>query len=97
MTQDKKHVLKGLGLSLDEIRDCLDLYFEDPTGLRGKQKVLSILKTHLKETDEKLEALEAGERIDVGKHQEIRRKHLGDGALTPEQRATGSLGSEIEV
>lgn len=53
----KIDVLKGLGLSLDEIRDCLDLYFEDPTGLRGKQKVLSILKTHLKETDEKLEAL----------------------------------------
>jgi len=53
----KIDVIKGLGLSLDEIRDCLDLYFEDPTGLRGKQKVLSILKTHLKETDEKLEAL----------------------------------------
>ncbi len=53
----KIDVFKGLGLSLDEIRDCLDLYFEDPTGLRGKQKVLSILKTHLKETDEKLEAL----------------------------------------
>lgn len=47
--------------------------------------------------EEKLARLEAGERIDVGVHQEIRAKHLGDGALTPEQRQTGVLGSENEV
>ena len=53
----KIDALKALGLSLEEIRDCLDLYFEDPTGLRGKQKVIEILKTHLQETDEKIAAL----------------------------------------
>lgn len=53
----KIDVLKSLGLSLEEIGSVINLYFEDPTGLRGKQKVLGILKTHLKETDEKLEAL----------------------------------------
>lgn len=44
--------------------------------------------------EEKLALMEAGERVDVGVHQAIRRKHLGDGALTPEQRFTGELGSE---
>ena len=48
----------------------------------------------IKAAEEKLEAMEAGERIDIGRHQEIRQKHLGDGALTPEQRMTGVLGSE---
>ena len=49
--------LKSLGLSLEEITTVIDLYFEDSTGLRGKQKVLSILQTHLRETDEKIAAL----------------------------------------
>lgn len=53
----KIDALKALGLTLEEIGDCLDLYFEDSTGLRGKQKVLEILKTHLQETEEKIEAL----------------------------------------
>jgi hypothetical protein len=44
--------------------------------------------------EEKLAAVEAGEYVDVGRHQEIRRRHLGETALTPEQRMTGSLGSE---
>jgi len=49
--------LKSLGLTLEEITTVIDLYFEDSTGLRGKQKVLSILQTHLRETDEKITAL----------------------------------------
>ena len=49
--------LKSLGLTLEEITTVIDLYFEDSTGLRGKQKVLSILQTHLRETDEKIAAL----------------------------------------
>jgi len=49
--------LKSLGLSLEEITTVIDLYFEDSTGLRGKQKVLSILQAHLRETDEKITAL----------------------------------------
>ena len=54
----KINALKELGLSLEEIATVIPLYFEDPTGLRGKQKVLEILKTHLQETEDKLEALQ---------------------------------------
>lgn len=53
----KIDALKALGLTLEEIGDCLNLYFEDSTGLRGKQKVLLILLSHLKETEEKILAL----------------------------------------
>ncbi len=49
--------LKSLGLTLEEITTVIDLYFEDSTGIRGKQKVLEILQTHLKETDGKITAL----------------------------------------
>lgn len=49
--------LKRLGLSLDEIRDVIDLYFADTTGLQPKRKVLAILRQHLADTDEKLDAL----------------------------------------
>lgn len=53
----KIDALKSLGLSLEEIRSIIDLFFEEPTMVQGKQKLLEILKAHLKETDEKLEAL----------------------------------------
>jgi MerR family copper efflux transcriptional regulator len=46
--------LKLLGLSLDEIRDVIDLYFSDPSGARAKRKVLSLLRQHLDEVDAKL-------------------------------------------
>ncbi len=49
--------LKELGLSLEEIISVVPLYFEDPTRIRGKQKILEILKQHLQETDGKLAAL----------------------------------------
>lgn len=49
--------LKSLGLTLEEITTVIDLYFEDCTGIRGKQKVLEILRVHLRETDEKITAL----------------------------------------
>lgn len=48
--------LKSLGLTLSEIASVIDLY-ADSTGLRGKQKVLSLLQAHLWETDEKIAAL----------------------------------------
>jgi DNA-binding transcriptional MerR regulator len=54
----KINSLKDLGLSLEEIALVIPLYFEDPTGLRGKRKVLEILKAHLQETETKLNALE---------------------------------------
>jgi len=50
--------LKQLGLSLDEIRDVIELYFTDTSGVRPKQKVLAILRQHLAETDDKLGALQ---------------------------------------
>ncbi|HAT46499.1 MAG TPA: transcriptional regulator, partial [Ktedonobacter sp.] len=50
--------LKKLGLSLDEIRDVIDLYFIDPSGIQPKQKVLAILRQHLAEADQKIGALQ---------------------------------------
>src|SRR5579859_3684539 len=50
--------LKQLGLSLDEIRDVIDLYFTDPSGIQPKQKVLAILRLHLAETDQKIGTLQ---------------------------------------
>jgi DNA-binding transcriptional MerR regulator len=49
--------LKQLGLSLDEIRDVIDLYFEDPSGRRPKRKVLAMLRRHLVEVDGRLAEL----------------------------------------
>ena len=50
--------LKNLGLSLDEIRDVIDLYFTDPSGVQPKQKVLAILHQHLAEAEDKIGMLE---------------------------------------
>lgn len=49
--------LKNLGLTLEEIASVIDLYFEDPSELKAKKKVLEILQAHLQETDEKIAAL----------------------------------------
>lgn len=51
--------LQEVGLSLDEIRDVIDLYFEEPTGVKGKRKVLGMLKEQLAETEHKLSELES--------------------------------------
>ena len=50
--------LKQIGLSLEEIREVIDLYFTDATGIQGKRKVLEILKRHRDETDEKMATLQ---------------------------------------
>ena len=50
--------LKNLGLSLDEIHDVIPLYFSDASKVRAKQKVLALLRVHLAETDQKLEAMQ---------------------------------------
>lgn len=62
--------LKNLGLSLDEIRDVIDLYFTDPSGVRAKQKILGMLRAHLAEMDQKMEGLRSL-RADL--HAHIRR------------------------
>src|SRR3989441_11890730 len=59
--------LKKLGLSLDEIRDVIDLYFIDPSGRQPKQKVLAILRQHLADTDKKIGGLQQF-RTDVQVH-----------------------------
>ncbi len=59
--------LKQLGLSLDEIRDVIDLYFIDPSGIQPKQQVLAILRRHLAEADQKIGAL-AQFRADLQAH-----------------------------
>jgi DNA-binding transcriptional MerR regulator len=59
LTRLKKiDVLKQLGLTLEEIGEVLPLYCDDPTGVRGKQRVLEILQAHLAETDEKIDSLQ---------------------------------------
>jgi MerR family copper efflux transcriptional regulator len=50
--------LKQLGLSLDEIRDVIDLSFTDPSGIQPKQKALVILRKHLAEADRKISDLQ---------------------------------------
>lgn len=54
----KIEVLKGLGLSLEEIRSVIELYFNDGMEIHAKQKVLEILISHLQETEDKIEALQ---------------------------------------
>lgn len=49
--------LKGLGLGLDEIREVIDLYFSDPSGVQPKQQVLAILRRHRAEAERKIAAL----------------------------------------
>jgi DNA-binding transcriptional MerR regulator len=46
--------LKKLGLSLDEMREIVQLYFIDPSGVKSKQKALTVLRQHLDETHQKL-------------------------------------------
>ncbi|HEX3762895.1 MAG TPA: MerR family transcriptional regulator [Kofleriaceae bacterium] len=46
--------LKLLGLTLDEIREVIELYFTDPGGARAKRKVLTMLRQHLTEIDDKI-------------------------------------------
>ncbi len=53
----KIDALKTLGLTLEEISSIIDLFFKEPTMLRGKQKLLEILQAHLQETDDKIKAL----------------------------------------
>lgn len=54
----KIDALKQIGLTLEEIGEVIPLYCEDPTGLRGKRRVLEILKRQLHDTDEKIMALQ---------------------------------------
>lgn len=59
---EKIAALKNLGLSLDEIVQVIDLYFDDPSGIKGKEEVLKILEAQLLVTRSKLGEMQAFER-----------------------------------
>jgi DNA-binding transcriptional MerR regulator len=50
--------LKQMGLSLEHIASVIDLYFEDPGGIKGKRKVVEILRQQRREVDTKLASLQ---------------------------------------
>lgn len=54
---EKIAALKRLGLSLDEIAAVIDLYFEDASGIKGKEKVLEILEAQLSKANAQLHEL----------------------------------------
>jgi MerR family copper efflux transcriptional regulator len=54
---EKIDQLKRLGLTLEEVSGVIDFYFSDPSRRSAKRKVLSILRQHLSQTDEKITAL----------------------------------------
>ena len=58
---EKIAALKNLGLSLDDIGQVIDLYFEDASGIKGKEQVLKILEAQLLATRSKLEELRSFE------------------------------------
>jgi DNA-binding transcriptional MerR regulator len=55
---EKILALKRLGLSLDDISQVIDLYFSEPSGVKGKEKVLEILEAQLQSTRSKLGELQ---------------------------------------
>ncbi|MEK1870300.1 MAG: MerR family transcriptional regulator [Ensifer adhaerens] len=59
---EKIAALKRLGLSLDEIAAVIDLYFEDTSGIRGKERVLEILQAQLDKTNAQLDELSTFKR-----------------------------------
>ncbi|MEZ5841957.1 MAG: MerR family transcriptional regulator [Hyphomicrobiales bacterium] len=56
---EKIAALKQLGLSLEDIGAVIDLYFEDASGIKGKEKVLQILEGQLARTNLQLAELTA--------------------------------------
>lgn len=58
---EKIAALKGLGLSLEAISKVIDMYFDEPSGLKGKEEVLKILEAQLLTTRSKLSEMQAFE------------------------------------
>ncbi len=53
----KIHMLKDLGLSLEEISQVIDLYFTDGQVMEGKRRVIELLKGHIAVAEEKIREL----------------------------------------
>jgi MerR family transcriptional regulator, copper efflux regulator len=49
--------LKGMGLTLEEIREVIPLYFGDHTGARGRKKMVALLERRLAETEGRIDRL----------------------------------------
>jgi len=56
---DKIDWLKRMGLTLEEIREVIPLYFGDQTAMRGRKKMIALLERRLAETEERVEGLVA--------------------------------------
>ena len=50
-------MLKDLGLTLEEIGQVIELYFTDGQVLKGKRRVIEILKGHIATAEEKIKEL----------------------------------------
>ncbi|WP_210185117.1 MerR family transcriptional regulator [Sinorhizobium sp. NFACC03] len=59
---EKIAALKRLGLSLDEVAAVIDLYFEDASGIKSKERVLEILQAQLVNANAQLDELSAFKR-----------------------------------
>ena len=53
----KIQMLKDLGLTLEEIGQVIELYFTDGQVLKGKRRVIEILKGHIATAEEKINEL----------------------------------------
>jgi len=53
----KIQMLKDLGLTLEEIGQVIELYFTDGQVLKGKRRVIEILKGHIATAEEKIKEL----------------------------------------
>ncbi|WP_010237668.1 helix-turn-helix domain-containing protein [Clostridium arbusti] len=53
----KIHMLKDLGLTLEEIGQVIELYFTDGQILEGKRQVIEILKNYIATSEEKIKEL----------------------------------------
>jgi DNA-binding transcriptional MerR regulator len=73
----KINTLKQLGLSLEQIQSVIDLYFEEPTMIKGKRKVMEMLAQQLQETDEKMESL-AKFRAEIVANMERIQSHIDE-------------------
>jgi MerR family copper efflux transcriptional regulator len=56
---DKIDWLKGMGLTLEEIREVIPLYFGDHTAVRGRKKMIALLERRLAQTEERVDGLVA--------------------------------------
>ena len=72
---EKIKTLKELGLSLEEISEVIDLYFEEGMRAEGKKRVIAILEKQLEDTDIKIKRLTAF-KIELEKGIERIKNHL---------------------